>query len=96
MTYTEAVESIKKYICCEKPIQRHCQDSCLYEIENCPYSLAIEAMEKQIPKKPIIKKSCKVNAFTLICPNCGAVLQSDSPHCRHCGQAIDWSEDDDR
>lgn len=53
---------------------------------------AIEALEKQIPKKPTIKKSCKVNAFTLRCPNCEAVLQADSPCCRYCGQALDWSD----
>ena len=54
------------------------------------------ALEKQIPKKPTVKKSIKVNAFALRCPNCEAVLQSDSPHCRYCGQALDWSVDNDR
>ena len=52
----------------------------------------MEALEKQIPKKPVIRKSCKVNAFTLRCPNCEAVLQADSPCCRYCGQALDWSD----
>ena len=60
------------------------------QIEIC--KTAKTALEKQIPKKPIIKKSCKVNAFALRCPNCEAVLQSDSPHCRYCGQALDWSD----
>lgn len=54
--------------------------------------LAKSALEKQIPQKPTIKKSCKVNAFTLRCPNCEAVLQADSPCCRYCGQALDWSD----
>lgn len=53
------------------------------------------ALEKQIPKKPTIKKSYKVNCFTLMCPCCEMVLQADSPHCRHCGQALDWSTSDE-
>lgn len=55
-------------------------------------AMGMQALEKQIPKKPIIRKSCKVNAFALRCPNCEAVLQADSPCCRYCGQALDWSE----
>ena len=56
--------------------------------------IACKAMEKQIPKRPKIKKFDKVNGFDLRCPNddCGAVLQSDSPCCRYCGQALDWSD----
>ena len=57
--------------------------------------LAISALEKQIPKKPIIKKSVKVSAFMLRCPNCELVLQSDSPCCRYCGQSLDWSAVDE-
>ena len=54
----------------------------------------VEALEKQIPKRPILKKSVKVNGFMLRCPNadCEAVLQSDSPYCKYCGQALDWSD----
>lgn len=50
-----------------------------------------EALEKQIPKKPVIKKSIKTNAFELRCPNCEVPLQADTPHCKNCGQALDWS-----
>lgn len=89
MTYTEAAESIKKYICCEKPIQRHCQDSCLDEIENCPYSLAIEAMEKQIPKKP---NDYYKGSADKKCAVCGTLVFERDRYCPRCGQAIDWSE----
>jgi hypothetical protein len=98
----EAVESIKKYICCEKPIQRHCQDSCLDEIENCPYSLAIEAMEKQIPKKVITEygeifdcdKNGNETRFVFnFCPSCKIrFIRYGMKHCSECGQALDWSE----
>lgn len=45
-------------------------------------ALAIEALEKQIPKKPELK-----NHFH-ICPACKAPTVSD--YCGRCGQALDW------
>ena len=52
--------------------------------------LAIEALEKQIPKKPysdndngIYEKDC--------CPTCHRSLFPNDHHCR-CGQALDWSD----
>ena len=67
--------------------------------ENTPHNLigisfAKEAVKKQILKRPKIKKFVKINGFDLRCPNddCEAVLQSDSPCCRYCGQALDWSD----
>ena len=55
---------------------------------------AKDALEKQMLKRPKIKSFPKINGFELRCPNsdCGAVLQSDSPCCRYCGQALDWSD----
>ena len=54
--------------------------------------LAIEALEKQIPKKPI--DNTKRELFE--CPTCGRVIVTyyagERHHCK-CGQAIDWSED---
>lgn len=49
---------------------------------------AVEALEKQIPKKlPVINELYH-------CPTCGekdAVLQGDN-YCFNCGQALDWSD----
>lgn len=88
MTPQEAIEFIKNEIHIDV---RFCSNAKIDKtIEAC--NLAISALEKQIPKKPTIKKSVKVNAFTLRCPNCEAVLQADSPCCRYCGQALDWSD----
>ena len=55
--------------------------------------MVLDALEKRMPKRPIIKKSIKVNGFMLRCPNagCEAVLQSDSPCCKYCGQSLDWN-----
>ena len=56
--------------------------------------MVLDALEKRMPKRPIIKKSIKVNGFVLRCPNadCEGVLQSDSPCCKYCGQSLDWSD----
>ena len=45
--------------------------------------MAIEALEKQLPKKPIDKYNC---------PRCRGQLLGKVKHCEDCGQAIDWSE----
>lgn len=53
-----------------------------------------EALDKQIPKKPI-KNYAMVNLY--YCPTCGAWFtgRSKTHHCV-CGQTFDWSEDDDK
>ena len=53
--------------------------------------LACEALEKQIPKKPIIIEAEDYFVHTL-CPNCEKVeLGFTQPcFCDCCGQAIDW------
>lgn len=62
--------------------------------------LAIEALEKQIPKKPHLRKLHSHEAFGFgknveyfECPNeCGATVLTCHRYCRNCGQAIDWSD----
>lgn len=54
-------------------------------------TLAIEALEKQIPKKPNDKFN--VPGYVLaygICPSCNRGVNSDMKFCSECGQAIDW------
>lgn len=55
---------------------------------------ASEAVDKQIPKKPI---------FNLLyewfeCPECGGVVSFDSytkyDYCPYCGTKVDWSEEE--
>lgn len=48
--------------------------------------MAIEALEKQIPKKPAVNM-----AEYGVCPTCGRSIDTD--YCIYCGQAIDWSEE---
>lgn len=53
-------------------------------------TIIIEALEKQLPKKPVLKR----NAYggISVCPICGA---SDyGKYCRQCGQRIDREEEE--
>lgn len=58
--------------------------------------IACEALAKQIPKKPIIRKTEDYFGYVkyVICPNCEEVeFGFKQPcFCENCGQAIDWSE----
>ena len=52
------------------------------------YDLAIEALEKQIPKKPYKDNENGVYEKEH-CPSCHRSLFPNDHHCE-CGQAIDW------
>jgi hypothetical protein len=64
-----------------------------------PKEFVVSALEKQIPKKPI------ENRYPwAICPICGGsvylenvqehIMNQEKTHCEHCGQALDWSEEE--
>lgn len=65
------------------------------EIEEA-FIVAIEALEKQLPKKPIeIKETytSKIGEFRVAkCPNCGKEVSDRFDVCLECGQNLDWSE----
>lgn len=54
----------------------------------------LEILNKQVPKKPI--KDCYFD-IPNVCPVCGQEFGFNSgfKYCENCGQALDWSEDDD-
>ena len=57
--------------------------------------MAIEALEKQIPKKPIAVDWSEEFEGALIedrCALCSTYLHYIDRYCPNCGQAIDWSE----
>ena len=59
--------------------------------------VAIEALEKQIPKKPIKSENQVVRYVnTYYCPTCelGITGTNIAKWCYHCGQKIDWSDED--
>ena len=49
------------------------------------FEIAIKALEKQMPKKPIAHQ----------CTTCGsAVLPFEGNYCSKCGQKLDWSDEE--
>lgn len=63
--------------------------------------LAINALEKQIKKKPIMKPYFDdIEEEYLCCPTCGEILTDRIPmdnkdfyfHCLNCGQKLDFGE----
>lgn len=63
------------------------------------FEMAVDALEKHIPKKPI-KYDIDYSGNPLFrCPVCGDSWNSNEfgdgiEHCWTCGQAIDWSDED--
>lgn len=94
MTEKEAIETLqgKSLECCEA-FGFDCGncDKCEVTIA---YDMAIKALEKQIPKKPVTEKD-KVT-FGIVCGRCpecdSAVYSTTNLYCHKCGQALDWSE----
>lgn len=96
MTNKEIIEQLESLKC-------HCKDfmeeDSVWSKDVEALEAAIEVVEKQIPKKPILRK--QMGLFTIYlfhCPVCDDALISEwnkniaNPYCHHCGQAIDWSD----
>ena len=90
MTEREAITKLKR-----KAYRTTCYgDKVLEHEENL---VAIEALEKQIPKKPIKSENQVVRYVnTYYCPTCelGITGTNIAKWCYHCGQKIDWSDVD--
>lgn len=59
--------------------------------------VAIQALEKQIPKKPIKSEEQVVRYVnTYCCPVCrlGITGTNIAKWCYHCGQRLDWSDEE--
>ena len=78
---------------------RHIQTAT--DIDPWAMELAVEALEKQIPKKPVQDKKPRYGMgyeyYDWVCPTCGCFLAHEpqrkgNHHCV-CGQAIDWRTD---
>lgn len=92
MTNQEAINDLKVIL----SEITECEESICYvtDIDVEPLRLAIKALEKQIPKKPVY------GAANIKCPNCGATLlyyfhSFKIDYCDECGQRLDWSEEND-
>ena len=76
-------------------------DSC-GDCDNCVLGKAIEALEKQIPKKPVLEKTKGIVGIDMWhCPVCDGEIISDwnrdiaNPYCHLCGQRLNWSDEDE-
>ena len=107
MTESEALNMIQAKLTCMELYDLSCiEKGCDRKCENCEYNyaqgnngeqkealkVAIQALEKQIPKKPI-----RIGKDT--CPKCGTynetwvkrrnTLPNDIVYCWHCGQPVE-------
>ncbi len=59
-------------------------------------AIAQKALEKQMPKKPILSDSQMRYICCYDCPNCGRGFSGTgiANYCYHCGQVLDWSDED--
>ena len=74
--------------------QRHDADECSLALH-----MAIEALAKQIPKKPLTRYEnmgfgiSPNETFKIYgCPCCKEDLGDETSYCQNCGQKIDWGE----
>lgn len=71
---------------------RHIQTA--VDVDPWAMEIAVDAMQKQIPKKPEYKEEDRFveNCFVwyAYCPQCGCEINTGDMHCTRCGQAIDW------
>ena len=59
--------------------------------------IAVEALEKQIPKRPLGGFDFANNEYKICC-ECSAIVKDgewEAQYCPDCGQAIDWSENNE-
>ena len=75
------------------------QSDLLYRNRKERAQIAIDAIEKQIPQKPI-----RDSLADRACPSCDAYIPFDALNdriddaplfCKHCGQALDWGNNND-
>ena len=65
---------------------RHIQTA--VDVDPWAVEIAVEALQKQIPKKP----KMPLDAYW-VCPTCGRKVEHPFEHCMRCGQAIEWEEE---
>ena len=95
MTYKEAIK-VLRFVLDPREYPNGEKSKC-YQYNLGAINKAIEALEKQTPKKPTRTKG-KYGHTECAC--CGWVVESfcgdleQYPFCPNCGQAIDWSDEE--
>lgn len=94
MKIQNAIDYFKNYI-------EFCKESLIGAPTLEPYEIAIECMEKQIPKSPIYEAERyfdgKLVYDMAYCPQCRnrfdyGLNDWNSAYCPECGQNLDWSD----
>ena len=118
MTESEAVKKLRAYLKCKarevKGIYEDCNNKRCDDCDLCymqgttgehmtAIGIAIQALEKQIQKKPRKTDSYRgvlKRVYAYVCPTCGnACLEKymnerqNTMFCWNCGQKIDWSDE---
>lgn len=83
MTYEEAIRKLKQQKYSEYIMNGLEENNIVRAL-----SIAIKAIELQIPTKP---KPYVLNSYLDACPSCGMLIHNDCKCC-DCGQKIDWSD----
>ena len=112
MTESGAIEKLRAYHKCQslqvKGIYEDCNEKLCDNCDLCyaqgnvgehikSIEIAIQALEKQIPKKPIKSENQVVRYVnTYYCPTCelGITGTNIAKWCYHCGQKLDWSDEE--
>ena len=106
MTESEAIEKLRAYHKCQRLQVKGIYEDCNEKLcDNCDLcyaqgntgehiksiEIAIQALEKQIPKKPDFTED---KEFAL-CPCCnGKGSLNKQKYCDNCGQKLDWSDEE--
>lgn len=91
MTASEAIEKLKNMRLFMQITDEN-NDCKFTEDDYKANEMAIQALEKQMPKKP--KERDCIGFDTLACPECKMALYLYEPYCDNCGQKIDWSDEE--
>ena len=89
MNYEEALKELKY------DNEERDWDNCMFDMAGGVYEKCVEALEKQIPKKPRgVRDFGHTHIFYYVCPTCGQVVyELFDFYCSQCGQKLtDWSE----
>ena len=97
MTESEAIEKMKN-MRLYMQIEDKNNDCKFTEDDYKANEMAIQALEKQIPKKPIFANNMMTKDKFLMCPCCEFRFPDSlvflKTRCWNCGQKLDWSDEE--
>ena len=97
MTESEALEKLKN-MRLYMQIEDENNDCKFTEDDYKANEMAIQALEKQIPKKPIFANNMMTKDKFLMCPCCEFRFPDSlvflKTRCWNCGQKLDWSDEE--